>query len=318
MTAAAAAGKVVIVGGAGFLGTALAARLTALGRPLLVLDTPRRLTRGAALLARVPIAPFAFTDSDPVGFHLDGAAVLVHLTCSSTPASSMASLTRDAAENIAPSVALFEAAGRAGVGRVLFASSGGTVYGDAAAMPIPETAPLEPLSGYGASKVAIETYLQLAARRDGFTGVSMRIGNPYGPYQLLGAPIGVIARYLSEIASGRGLTVWGDGEAVRDYVHIDDTVAAMLRLMDQPDLAGGAYNVGSGTGISLNGVIEAIFAAIGRRAQVRLEPGRAFDVRRVVLDPAKLTRATGWRPEIGLDDGIAGLWQNLQNRAKRA
>ncbi len=104
-----------------------------------------------------------------------------------------------------------------------------------------------------------QAYLQLAARRNRFCGVSMRIANPYGPYQLSGAPIGVIAHYLSRFRKGEPLTVWADGEIIRDYIHISDTTSAILSLLDQPDLASGAYNIGTGKGISLNQIIATLF-----------------------------------------------------------
>lgn len=310
-------GPVVIVGGAGFIGTSLARALTARGTPVRVLDRPHRLERSAALLVGIEKAMFEFPDTLGIERHLQGASALIHLTCSSTPASSMQSLRRDADENIAPSVTLFEAAGAAGVQKVLFSSSGGTVYGDIDRFPIVENTPLAPLSGYGASKVAIETYLQLAARRDGFCGVNMRIANPYGPYQLSGAPIGIIARYLTLMARGQPLTVWGDGEVVRDYIHINDTTQAILALLDEKDLVSGAYNIGSGTGISVKDIITALSQTTGLHPQVDYTPARGFDVKRIVLDTDKITQATGWSPETGLVDGVAQLWDVLQGQIKQ-
>lgn len=305
-------GLVVIVGGAGFIGTALARALTLRGTPVRVLDRRHRLDRSAHLLKGVDQAVFEFPDTLGIEGHLRGAYALIHLTCTSTPQSSMQSLRRDADENIAPSVTLFEAAGAAGVQKVLFASSGGTVYGDTDRLPIVENTPLNPLSGYGASKVAVETYLQLAARRDQFCGVNMRIANPYGPYQLSGAPIGIIARYLCLIAQGAPLSVWGDGEIVRDYIHIDDTTKAILALLDQKALASGAYNIGSGTGLNVNDIIATLSRTTGLKPQVHYTPTRGFDVRRIILDIDKITQATGWAPQTELTEGAAQLWDALQ------
>lgn len=310
-------GPVVIVGGAGFIGTALARALADRGTPVRVLDRHHRLERSAHLLDGIDKAVFEFPDTLGIEKHMDGASALIHLTCTSTPQSSMKSLRRDADENIAPSVTLFEAAGAAGVKRVLFASSGGTVYGDTDRFPIVEDTPLAPLSGYGASKVAIETYLQLAARRDGFCGASMRIANPYGPYQLAGAPIGIIARYLTLIGQGAPLAVWGDGKIIRDYVHIDDTTRAILALLDQPDLPSGSYNIGSGIGISINDIIQTLSQITGTTPQVDYTPARGFDVQRIVLDTNKITNATGWAPNVSLQDGIAQLWRVLQKQREQ-
>lgn len=309
-------GPVIIVGGAGFIGTALARALMERGTPVRVLDRPHRLERSAHLLVGIEQAMFEFPDTLGIERHLRGASALIHLTCTSTPSSSMQSLRRDADENIAPSVTLFETAGAAGVRKVLFASSGGTVYGDTDLFPIIENTPLGPLSGYGASKVAIETYLQLAARRDRFCGVNMRIANPYGPYQLSGAPIGIIARYLSLMAQGDPLTVWGDGSVVRDYIHIDDTTQAILALLDQDNLPNGAYNIGSGTGISVNDIIATLSKTTGLQPQVDYTPARGFDVARIVLNTDKITHATGWTPQTALMDGAIQLWDVLQSQIK--
>ena len=311
-------GPVIIVGGAGFIGTALAQALNARGTPVRVLDRPHRLERSAHLLTDIEQAVFEFPDTLGIERHLQGASALIHLTCTSTPSSSMQSLRRDADENIAPSVTLFEAAGAAGVQKVFFASSGGTVYGDTDHVPIIEKTPLAPLSGYGASKVAIESYLQLAARRDGFCGVNMRIANPYGPYQLSGAPIGIIARYMTLIAKGEPLTVWGDGEIIRDYIHIDDTTRAILALLDQEDLPSGAYNVGSSTGVSIKDIIETLSKITNTQPKIDFTPARGFDVHRIVLDTDKITQATGWMPQISLLDGTADLWDVLQTKLKQA
>ncbi len=303
----------VIIGGAGFLGTAAAAGLRAAGYTVRVLDTAPRLARSADLLKEAETGALDFPRLAGLERQLEGADILFHLACTSTPASSMADLTADAADNIAPSVAIFEAAGRAGIGRVIFASSGGTVYGNPATVPVPETAPCQPLSGYGASKLAIEHYLSLAAGQGGFRGISLRIGNPYGPYQLRGTAIGVIARYLCEIRDGRAPEVWGDGKVVRDYIHIDDIAAAVATAATAPGLETGAYNIGSGTGHSLNAILDTIGKVTGGAPDVRYRPARGFDVRQIVLDNAKFRAAAGWAPRVSLETGIARLWETVRH-----
>lgn len=302
-------GRIIIVGGAGFLGTAIAKKLYCHGYSPLILDSAKRLVRNAVHLKDISTAVFDFTNTVDIEQHLSDAEGLIHLGCTTTPANSMASLKRDAAENIAPSVGLFEAAGRQGLRRVLFASSGGTVYGNAVSFPTPETAPLRPLSGYGVSKAAIEAYLHLIAKSYDFIGVSLRIGNPYGSFQLQGAPIGVIARYLNDIRAGHNLSVWGNGEIVRDYVFIDDLTEAVLLALNTPGIESGAYNVGSGQGYSINQIIDIISSVTGKCAEISYQPSRDFDVQKVILDIAKLSSATDWRPVVDLKTGIRYLWE---------
>jgi len=306
-----ASDRVVIVGGAGFLGTALARRFGQGGHRVLVADLAERLAAAADRLQGIETAILDFPDLTGIERVLEGADVLVHLACTSTPASSMVSFARDVADNIVPSVDLFEKAGKAGVPRVIFASSGGTVYGTPVSLPVSEDAAGNPLSGYGASKLAIENYLSLAAARDGFTGISMRIGNPYGSFQLRGAAIGVIANYLSRVRRGEAPEVWGDGGIVRDYIHIDDVADAFLEALEVPDLASGAYNIGSGVGVSINTIWEMIRAVTGTDLSLQYRQSRSFDVAAIVLDIARFRAATGWAPRIDLHDGITGLWNTL-------
>ena len=304
-------GRTILLGGAGFLGTAIARDLCDAGQDVLVLDLLARLTAAAPLLEGIETRAFAFPALDGLADCLAGADALVHLAWTTTPASSMQDLARDAAQNIAPSVALFQEAGRAGVGRVIFSSSGGTVYGDPETLPVPEHAAGGALSGYGVSKLAVENYLALEARQAGFTGVSLRVGNPYGPFQLRGTAIGVIANYLAQIHAGRAPEVWGDGTVVRDYIHIRDVAAAMRTALTAPDLPGGAYNIGSGTGHSSNDIFEAIRRTTGTGLELRHRPARGFDVDTIVLDTGRFRAATGWAPAVDLETGIAELWDIL-------
>jgi UDP-glucose 4-epimerase len=307
-------GRVTIIGGGGFLGTALARGLAAEGREVRVLDLPSRLAAVSELLDGIETRPFAFPSLEGLDDALAGSEALIHLACTTTPASSMQDMARDAAENIAPSVAIFEAAGRVGISRVLFASSGGTVYGDPSILPVPEHASGGALSAYGVSKLAIENYLLIAAGQAGFTGISLRIGNPYGPFQLRGAAVGVIANYLSQVAAGRAPEVWGDGSVVRDYIHIEDVVSAVSAILAVPGLESGAYNVGSGLGHSISDIYAAIRQVTGTSLKLRYQPARGFDVAAIYLDTARLRRATGWQPAWSMDDGIAELWGVLQRR----
>lgn len=303
--------RVVVVGGAGFIGTALSQTLLRHGYSVCILDLPKRLAFAAPLPEGVGSRAFSFPDLTGAEQHLTGADALIHLACTTTPANSMQPLSRDAAENIAPSVELFELAGRAGVGQVLFASSGGTVYGNPRQIPVPEDQAGGALSGYGVSKLAIENYLALEAGQAGFTGVSLRIGNPYGTYQLRGTAIGVIARYLAEAHAGRPLEVWGDGRVVRDYIHIEDVARAVLAALETPDLPSGAYNIGSGTGYSVNEIIDTVFKVLGKRTDVSYTPARGFDVDEIILDTGKFTSATGWRPGVGLESGVTLMLSEL-------
>ena len=299
--------RVLIVGGAGFLGGELATRFVADGFDTVVLDTAPRLAH------RLPVPGVDALAFDFVGdagrVALPAADALVHLGCTTNPALSMRDLPYDAESNIGPSLRLFDAAAAAGIGRVVFASSGGTVYGAPRRLPVHEDDAPAPLSGYGVSKWAIERYLAL---NDRVRGVSLRVSNPYGPRQLGGAAVGVIARYVGCVARGEPLQVWGDGRIVRDYIAVEDVAAAFATAVARPSFAHASYNIGSGEGRSINEIIEAVFAAAGRRVPVDYQPGRAYDVPEIVLDSARFVDETGWSPRISLAEGVGRLWEHAR------
>lgn len=297
--------RVVIVGGAGFLGCAVAARLVRAGCVVRVLDTPDRLAHCAQALAGIDTAAFDFATDGGAARLLEGADALVHLGCTTNPAQSMRDMAHDAETNIAPSLKLFRGATDAGLRRVVFASSGGTVYGAPRRLPVVETDPTTPLSAYGVSKLAIEHYLGLF---DQVQGVSLRVANPYGSFQLRGTAIGVIASYVRSVRERQPIQVWGDGSIVRDYIAIDDVAQAFARAVLTPAALSGSFNVGSGLGTSINAIIELVFAAAGRRVEVNYLPGRTYDVPAIVLDSRSFTGKTGWTPEVSLQAGIERLW----------
>ena len=301
--------RVVIVGGAGFLGCAIGTRLAAAGHAVRVLDTAGRLAAQSGRLGGFECAPFDFSSGKDSSDLLAGAGALVHLGCTTNPAQSMLDMAHDAESNIGPSLRLFDSAARAGVRRVVFSSSGGTVYGAPRQLPVREDHAPAPLSAYGVSKWAIEGYLAIDPRLE---GVSLRIANPYGPQQLEGAAVGVIARYVAQLARGERLQVWGDGSVVRDYIAVEDVADAFLAAVESPAMPERVYNIGSGTGLSLREVIDAVFAACGREVPVDYLPRRDYDVPAIVLDSSAFTRWTGWTPRIPLAEGLSRLWDHAK------
>lgn len=300
--------RVVIVGGAGFIGTALARSFADDGVDLLVLDTGSRLVRASSLLSDVEIQEFDFTQDRDARRFLRGADVLIHLGCTTNPGRSMESIAYDAESNIAPSLHLFDAAVKANVGRLIFSSSGGTVYGSPRRLPVMENDGGEPLSAYGVSKRAIESYLSLYKQ---LQGISLRIGNPYGIYQMGGTAIGVIARYVAAVRKCEPIEIWGDGSVVRDYIAIEDVVSAFRGVLSSSAIASGAYNIGTGKGSSVNEIINVISEISGTKVQVTYSQARPYDVPSIVLDSTRFRKATGWTARTSLPEGIAMLWRSL-------
>lgn len=301
--------RIVIVGGAGFIGAALAQSLCMHGLRPLVLDTIPRLAEARERLVGVATAPFDFTTDRNAEALFANADALVHLACTTNPAHSMRDIAWDAESNIAPSLRLFDAAVASGIRRVVFASSGGTVYGIPSRLPVAETERTRPLSAYGVSKLAIENYLGLYTQLD---GISLRIANPYGAFQLAGATVGVIARYVAAVSRNEPIEVWGDGSVIRDYIAIEDVIRALQLALMTPSLAPGAYNIGTGIGSSISDIIADVFQAAGRTVPVSYLQGRPYDVPAIVLDSSCFRTRTAWPACTPLREGIATLWAHCQ------
>lgn len=298
--------RVLITGGGGFLGRAIIGQLLDAGTNVVVLDLPARLGG----LPGCDTRPFDFS-REPLALsrHARAGDRLLHLGCTSHPAASMADPAGDVEANVASSIRLFQAAAAAGVDRVVFASSGGTVYGRIDELPVEESHVTQPLSAYGVSKLAVEHYLELFP---GLRGISLRVANPYGAGQLEGTPVGAIAHFINSALRDVPIEIWGDGKIVRDYIAVEDVAAAFALALAAPELAAGPYNIGTGRGTSLNDVLDLLSAISGRTLDVRHGQARNYDVPAIVLDSARFSRATGWSARIGLEDGVRRLWETAR------
>lgn len=306
--------SVVLIGGAGFIGLAVAEALGRAGARPVVVDTARRLARSAARLDgiathAVEAAGQGGERRAALGAALAGAEAIIHLAWTSVPASSMAAISEDARDNVVASIEVLQAAVEAGAGRFVFVSSGGAVYGRAARLPAHEDDPTEPISAYGVGKLAVEKYVALFSTAHGLPGVTLRLSNPFGPYQLAGTPVGVVARMVQRLAAGEEIEIFGDGSTVRDYLEIGDAARAVALAADPGRLPPGLYNVGSGEGTSLTEVAATVGAVAGRPPRLVYRPARGFDVPAIVLDTERLRTASGWRPEVPFAEGVARLWQ---------
>lgn len=308
-------GRVLVTGGAGFIGSHVCEAYLEAGWEVTALDdlsTGRR--------ENVPEG-VRFVEMD---IRSDGIRhvfeegrfdVLNHHAAQIDVRRSVADPQFDASVNILGLVNLLEAALATDVGRVLFISSGGVVYGDAETTPTPETAPKQPVSPYGVGKLTGEHYLYYYARVHGLRYAALRYANVYGPRQDPHGEAGVVAIFSGRIAAGEPLTVYGDGRQTRDYVFVKDVAAANL-LLTGTDLAepsaidDAAYNVGTGRETDVLELAEALMETAGRRVEVRHAPARPGELQRSVLDPGRI-EAAGWSGGRSLEEGLAATYGAL-------
>lgn len=303
----------LVLGGAGFIGRHVCARLAEVGERVVVLD--RRADPAASRPGwRQRVGEFGNAgDLEAALGGPERIEAVVHLVSTTVPGSSNRDPRFDVHSNVGDTITLLERCVRHSVKRVVFLSSGGAVYGVPERMPVDELHPSLPISSYGITKLAVEKYLHLFHHLHGLSYGVIRAANPYGPGQRANAEQGVVGVFAHRVLFGEELVVWGDGEVVRDYFHVQDLARLVVQVLGEP--RSGVWNAGSGVGRSLREVIAALERMAGRRARVRYVQGRALDVPRIVLDCGRAERDFGWRAEIGFDEGLAGLRRWIEDQA---
>jgi UDP-glucose 4-epimerase len=209
----------------------------------------------------------------------------------------------DAQVNVVGSLNLLECCRKFGVTRVIYASTGGAVYGDTAVLPTPEEHPTRPASPYGVSKLTVEHYLACWETLHGIRRVVLRYANVYGPRQNPLGEAGVVAIFSHRILRGEPAVINGDGEQTRDYVYVEDVARANLRALDHPEVTG-VLNVGTGIETSVNDLFRRLTKVAGVTIESRNGPPKAGEQRRSVLDPGAAKRLLGWTPQTSLDEGL--------------
>jgi UDP-glucose 4-epimerase len=299
--------RCLVLGGSGFIGRHLVRKLIERGIETTVGD-----------LVPNPDAPFVMVDyTDESSFQpaLEGVDAVVHLAWTTTPQSGTDNPTNDVRTNILGSLNLFRACVALGVRRVIFCSSGGAIYGMPQQQPIVESHPLEPLSSYGITKLAVEKYLLLFAKLYGLEYMIMRPGNAFGEGQVAGRGQGVIAACMAAIRSDQRFTVWGDGSIVRDYVHVSD-IAQAISLATTARVSNLILNVGSGQGLSLNDLLGLIGEVSRRQVKVDYTAQRAIDAPINILDSSLAHTILDWAPKVAIREGLLRQWLATQGIAQ--
>jgi UDP-glucose 4-epimerase len=300
--------RCLILGGGGFMGSHLAEELLAVGYSVRVFDRANRDRRNLAALAdQIEIIEGDFLNESDLQAVIPGSDFVFHLVGTTLPASSNSNPAYDVESNVVGSVRLFELCQDEGVRKVVFASSGGTVYGIPQRLPIDETHPTEPICSYGIAKLTVEQYLRLFHYLHGLDYTVLRISNPYGERQRLDASQGVIAVFLGCLAQEQSLHIWGDGSVTRDFIYVRD-VARAMRVAMESTTEQKVFNVSTNHGTSVSDLIEVLVRVTGVRPHLIHEPERQFDVPKNVLDNSAIRGLLQWEPEVSLEEGIERTW----------
>lgn len=303
---------ILVTGGAGFLGSHVVDLLLAEGRRVVVLDN---LSTGKRENLR-PEVPFYLVDiaSNQASalIHRFRPRHIVHLAAQVSVARSVADPIEDVRANVLGTVNLLAAAAEVGTTKVVFASSGGAIYGEADSFPTAEESLLSPVSPYGIAKASCEQYLRFFNKEHGICYDSLRFGNIYGPRQDPNGEAGVVAIFIGKMLRGEQPVINGDGCYVRDYVYVGDAARAVLLALAHE--GSGAYNVATGQGVDVNTLFSLLATITGFKASPCYGPPRPGDLRTSILDYTRAYRNLGWEPRVTLEEGLGYTLEYFQRQ----
>lgn len=307
--------RCLVLGGGGFIGSHLAEALLASGHQVIVFDHPNARYFEQAQMQGASVIKGDFLNPQDIQFAVQQSDVIYHLISATVPQTSNDDPVLDVEANVVGTLRLLEEAKRSQIKKIIFSSSGGTVYGIPQEIPIKENHPTEPTSSYGVCKLMIEKYMHLFWTLYGVDYNILRISNAYGVRQPARATQGVISSFLDRILRGEELVIWGDGSVIRDYVYISDIVDAMVKAANY-DGPQKLFNIGAGQGHSIKDIIASLEQVLQRPLQIKYMPARKFDVPVNILDISRAMKYLDWKPRIGLQDGIARTYEWLQDGAR--
>ena len=304
----------LVVGGSGFLGSHVVDALLSHGHEVRILDLRPPIAELSATWRDVHFLRGDMLDVHALEKATRGCDYVFHYATTTIPKTSIEDPELDN-QNLVATLRLIRACLAAKVEKMVFPSSGGTIYGKPDQLPIPEDAPLRPASPYAATKIAIEAHLAIAHRVHGLDYAVLRYGNPFGPRQDPAGKMGVVSVVFGLLQNGKSPTLYGDGTTVKDFFYVTDAASAALATLRPSEEH--VFNVGSGQGTTLRELLKAMEEVVGRRIDPLQAPRLPGDEPACVLDISRIRRVYGWTPTVSLRDGLQETWAWVQTLALR-
>lgn len=308
----------LFLGGAGFLGSHLATALLKSNYRIIIFDRPTAdYGNLKCILDKIQIVKGIFGDIKVIEeiVKSEKVDIVFHLISTILPSSSISTVDDDIEDNLINTIKLISLMNEYKINKLVYFSSGGTVYGKNGLKINSEKSETNPINVYGWLKLTIEKYIQMYHASYNLEYLIVRIANPYGPKQNLYGKQGLIAVILGKILQNQTISIWGDGNVVRDYIYIDDVINAIIGLISK-DCWNEIYNIGRGVGVSVNQILDQVQASISNEIKIEYFDSRPVDIPVNILDTSKLSKAIYWEETTPLDVGIKKTWEWVQNTAR--
>jgi len=301
----------LVLGGNGFIGSHLVEALLRKGFSVKVFGDFKSRTKNLDTIShRIEIIRGDFLCEPDLAAAMQNVEFLFHYISTTNPVTSFDNPRYDVETNIIGSIRMMELAVKNDIKKIIFPSTGGTIYGEPDHVPINEAAPTNPLNPYAISKLTLEKYLNYFFIQYGMDYLVVRYSNPYGRRQNPHGNQGVIPIFLNKIKNDEAPVIYGDGMSVRDYIYIDDAIDATIALFDKK-IVDKIYNVGSGKGVSINQLIDIMATITDRDVTPIYQNDNRNYIKKVILDIKKVQSHTGWYPKVDLAQGIGITWDWL-------